>query len=63
MTREEKVKAKRFCDALKEMVHMQYCLGGASPDEIKAATVDFLFEAGYSILRTIENDVEVPSAR
>lgn len=58
-----KVRAKRFSDALKACVESTYCLGGASEDEIKAATADFLMSVAHMFISQISTDVEVPTIR
>lgn len=56
-------RAKRFADALRDCVEHDYCLGGASDDEIRAAYADFLHDAFHMFVSEITTDVEVPSLR
>jgi hypothetical protein len=63
MNRKEKQVAVRWCDDLRKLVGAAYCLGGASADEIKAATVDFLLNAAARIYDQIPPQTEIPPAR
>lgn len=63
MSNRDKMIAAKWCDLLKIMVESQYCLGGASPEEIKAATVDFLMNAAERIYSQIPQSTLVPPLR
>lgn len=63
MGKRQKKAAIRWCDDLKRLVELTYCLGGASADEIKAATVDFLMNAASKIYEQIPPQTEIPPAR
>ncbi len=60
---EQEVWVNRFCISLKHLLELNYCMGAASENEIRAAAIDYLQSMSQEFANNITDDTFVPARR